>query len=111
MKKEPDSKEILKFIWGRYEFQVYSPTDSLPEGPGLFVFAGRESAQTAWTALYIDRTESLAGLFPNHQCWYRAVQLGATHVHVRVEPQKEIQQEMKKELILHYKPRLNDLCS
>ena len=105
---ELDSELIPKVDWLYYEFQVYSPTENLPEGPGLYVFAAPGSKER-WFPLYIGSCESLAGLLPNHQYWYRAGQLEATHIHVREEPQKEIRLKMEQELIRYYKPRLNDL--
>ena len=107
MKKEPDSKEIIKFKWLYYDFQVYSPNDNLPEGPCLYVYAAPGPTETSWTAFYIGHTESLVALLPTDKYWQVVWQLGATHVHVRMESQMETRQEIQKELVRYYRPRLN----
>ena len=60
-----------------------------------------------WTALYVGQTESLAARLPTHERWLEATRLGATHIHVRVEPLAMLRAAMEQQLIQTYQPRLN----
>ena len=92
--------------WLGLEFHVYGPSTNWHAVPGLYVFAGVNSANE-WYALYIGKAESLAERLPTHERWLEATQLGATHVHARVEQQAGRRATLEKQLIENYQPRLN----
>ena len=92
--------------WLDYEFRVYGPDTDWYAVPGLYIFAGLNSAG-GWLALYIGSTESLAERLPAHPRWQEAVRLGATHIHARVEQHKETRLALEQELIQACQPRLN----
>lgn len=92
--------------WLNYEFQVCDPSGDWNEVAGLYIFAGLNSVGR-WMAFYIGSTESLAERLPNHPMWPVAIQLGATHIHAKVEPNVLIRLAQERELIRSYQPRLN----
>ena len=96
-----------KVKWWNWDFIVYKHSGNWSEVAGLYIFAGLNSTQTAWTAFYIGHTESLAARLPTHEHWQEAVQLGATHVHARSEPQEVTRKAIERILIQNYQPRLN----
>lgn len=93
--------------WRFWDFQVLLPDDEhFPEEPGLYVFAGLNSAKE-WVPLYIGETGSLAERLATHEKWTEAEQLGATHIHVRVEESATVRLSIETELIRDYQPRVN----
>ena len=92
--------------WLDQEFQVFEYSANWYAVPGLYIFAGL-NPQGQWYPLYIGKAESLAERIPTHERWQEAGQLGATHVHARVEQQKAKRAIQEKQLIQNYQPRLN----
>ena len=87
-------------------FTVYSPQVNWNAVAGLYIFAGR-GLMGNWTALYVGQTESLAVRLSTHERWLEAARVGATHIHVRVEPLPMTRDAMEQQLIQTYQPRLN----
>ena len=88
-------------------FTVSLPQTNWDAGASLYIFAQRGGLMRLWTALYVGQTESLAARLPTHERWLEATRLGATHIHVRVEPLAMLRAEMEQQLIQTYQPRLN----
>ena len=106
----PLLKEVVE--WLDYAFTVYEYDVSWHEVGGLYVFAGPRLTLTGnprWHAFYVGRTHSFSERIPTHEKWSEAVQLGATHLHARVEPRGLRQGLIETELIDRYQPELNVL--
>ena len=78
--------------WLDYEFTVYEDVFAdWPEVGGLYVFASREKTSLVgprWLPLYVGRTRNFCTRLPTHERWQEAQRLGATHLHLRVEPEE-----------------------
>lgn len=95
-------------FWLNYEFTVFDPGTALwSDVAGLYIFAGHNLTRDAWLAKYIGQTSSFANRLPGHEQWLPAVGLGATHVHLRVEPVAATRLRIERELITYYRPPLN----
>jgi len=93
--------------WLAYEFTVYPATGvTWGEAPGVYIFAGRDP-QNQWQAFYVGQTDSFRRRVPGHERWKAAAQLGATHVHARVEKQTLQREGIVRELIQAFRPPLN----
>lgn len=98
------------FNWDGYVFDVCHHHDNWPEVPGLYIFAGVRSESQGirqWQALYVGETQDFSARIPNHENWPAAVRLGATHVHARVEPDREVREAIESYLIKVFQPPLN----
>ena len=96
--------------WLDTPFTVYELKGDWNEVPGLYVFAGLVKGRLGthqWHAYYIGQTEDFSVRLPTHESWPAAVQLGATHVHARVERKAVERERLEKELIRNYQPNLN----
>ena len=96
--------------WLGYEFEVYQHDANWNEVAGLYVFAVQELGDQetlVWSALYVGQTDSLKSRLPTHEKWPEAVQLGATHVHARVEPEAKQRALIEQALIDACQPPLN----
>lgn len=91
--------------WLRWDFGVFSKEGDWPAKPGLYVFAGFWSGQ--WYPQYLGQTGSFDTRLPTHEKWSESVQLGATHVHVKIVHTKHERDAIEAELIQAYKPPLN----
>ena len=97
--------------WLDTAFGVYEPSTDWNAVSGLYVFAARQGSELAgyrWRALYVGQTRSLASRLPTHEKWSEAVQLGATHIHVRVEELVDKRVRLERALIEAYRPPLNE---
>lgn len=94
--------------WLDRDFHVYDARATAWNGvPGLYIFAGEDSAQRVWRALYVGQTHSFEERIPTHERWPEARQLGATHVHARVEQDAVLRTALERQLIQAFQPPLN----
>ena len=91
--------------WSGHEFTVSQHYTDWPSVSGLYVFARQDPE--GWIALYIGEAESFHTRLPTHERWQEAQQLGATHVHVKTEPEAAERQALEEQLIQLYQPPLN----
>ena len=71
--------------WGGYVFEVYHASQTNWNNvPGVYIFAGLSADAQWWHAKYVGQTKSFASRLANHERWYEAEQVGATHIHARV---------------------------
>ncbi|TXT21074.1 MAG: hypothetical protein FD138_4110 [Planctomycetota bacterium] len=89
-----------------YEFSVCTQDANWRDLPGVYIFCGINHQQR-WIAHYVGQTDSFAERLPNHERWLEARQLGATHVHARVVSPMATRDQVERELIRGYQPRLN----
>lgn len=92
--------------WMTYQFGVYSPDTTWNEVSGVYVFCG-VSSQNQWVPLYIGQADNFRSRFSAHEQWGPASRLGATHIHALVVPQSATRDQIERELIKSYQPRLN----
>lgn len=96
-----------KVWWLTHEFYVFQAGNvTWKQAPGVYIFAGLDSGGV-WRPLYVGQTNSLADRLANHPKWPEASQLGATHIHARVEQYPAERLRVESELIAAYQPRLN----
>ena len=99
--------------WGGIEFEVYQPDTEWNDVGGVYIFTVQQPAGLLgdrWQALYVGETESFENRLDlsNHEKWESAVELGATHIHIRNEGtmmRKALELKLRDELT----PRLNDV--
>ena len=93
--------------WLEHDFTVYRHGDDWNEVAGLYIFAAPDLIDGGWLPLYIGQALSFAERLPNHENWPEAAILGATHIHVRVEPDESLRLDLERRLIRAYQPHLN----
>lgn len=93
--------------WLSYEFFVYVPETTWNNVSGIYIFAGL-NFENQWIPYYIGQCDSFQSRIPSHEKWDRARSLGATHIHARNVPLQEDRDRIEEELILAYRPTLND---
>lgn len=85
-------------------YDINAATNWKSDG-GLYIFAGDKGGH--WFAYYVGQTEDLKDRIPTHERKDEAVRLGATHVHVRLEPQAATREKREDFLIQYLQPPLN----
>ena len=96
----------MKVTWLSHEFEVYEKVADWYDVAGVYIFAGLNN-QNQWVPLYVGQTNSFHTRIPSHEKWSRAVLIGATRVHARVESLEATRLVMEQELIQAYDPQLN----
>jgi hypothetical protein len=93
--------------WLTYSFSVFDMNGTTwNEVGGIYIFGGIQS--NLWYPKYVGLAESFKNrLTPNHEQWYPAQMLGATHVHAMVVPQAGSRLLIERELIQKLQPPLN----
>src|SRR2546430_7955264 len=71
--------------WGGHAFYVLSMEADWNDEPGVYIFAGIQ-ADALWHAYYVGITESFKARLQDHEHWFAACRLGASHVHALVVP-------------------------
>ena len=90
-----------------YLYGVFPMNGAWSLQPGNYAFSYR-AQDGQWVILYCGQTESLAGRFPNHEEWPRALRVGATHVLAHVTSGGlVVRQAEERDLIAAYNPPLN----
>jgi hypothetical protein len=64
-------------------------------------------SRNRWIPLYIGQTNSFATRLPNHERLDKAIRLGATHIHTRIERKQSDRDILEKALIQHLQPNMN----
>ena len=96
--------------WSGFEFTVLDYGADWNAVGGLYIFAGLVTVlpgMTQWKAYYVGSTEDFSTRIPSHEKWLAALQLGATHVHARVEQGPLQRTTLEQSLIQTYQPPLN----
>ena len=96
----------MAISWLTYDFEVYDTNTTWNDVPGLYIFTGLNQ-DNLWVPLYVGQAGSFADRLPGHERWEEARQLGATHVHARVERLAANRDTAEALLIEHYQPVLN----
>lgn len=84
---------------------IYRLGESLPPGPGVFVFAGHNSRR--WTAIYVGETSDIRSRTPGHETLPEALLLGATHVHIARIADANTRRSAAERLVFMYGPPMN----
>jgi hypothetical protein len=92
--------------WLNYLFTVYDPNTSWNDVGGIYIFSGLNQNRL-WVAHYIGQTNSFKNRLSNHDQWYPAVRLGATHVHAMGALLLASLDTIEEQLIRAYQPSLN----
>lgn len=92
--------------WLNHEFHVCLKDANWNNVSGVYIFTGL-NRQNQWVPIYLGQADSFRNRIPSHEQWSPAKQLGATHVHARVEPLKANRDQLEKDLIRAYQPQLN----
>jgi excinuclease UvrABC nuclease subunit len=95
-----------KISWDGHEFSIHVPLVNWSAAAGIYVFTGLNQAKK-WVPLYIGQASSLAERLANHERWSEAQRLGATHIHAKVVPHQSQRDQIEKQLIQAFQPRLN----
>jgi hypothetical protein len=98
--------------WLNHEFGVYIPDETTwNDVAGIYIFTGLVHTSRypsgAWKPYYIGKATSFKYCLPDHEAWYEAVPLGATHVHAMVAPLEASRDTIEQQLIEAYQPVLN----
>lgn len=87
------------------QMDIYRLGESLPPGPGVFLFAGHTSSR--WYAVYAGETSDLQSRTPGHETLPEALLLGATHVHLARVPDPNMRRSIAERLVFMYGPAMN----
>ncbi|MYE34668.1 MAG: GIY-YIG nuclease family protein [Gemmatimonadales bacterium] len=97
---------MSQVTWSGYIFNVHSPDSSFPARGGVYVFdKGYEFNKKAY---YVGQTSNLRDRLSGHEKWDDAEDLGATHIHIRLEAIESTRLRIEREIIDEYDPPLND---
>ncbi len=95
-----------KISWLNNEFSIHQHSANWSDTAGIYIFCGINS-QNQWVPFYIGQTDSFSNRLPSHEQWEPARNLGATHVHARSVSQQSQRDNLEKQLIQSFQPRLN----
>lgn len=96
----------IDLLGTRYEYTVCRFDLPWNDVPGIYIFV--RWSGSAWVPLYIGQADSLKSrLCASHECWPKAVALGATHVLARWVPNALARETEERRLIEAYDPPLN----
>ena len=88
-------------------FTVSLPQTNWDAGASLYIFAQRGGINEVVDGP-VCWPDGITGCKAStHERWLEATRLGATHIHVRVEPLAMLRAAMEQQLIQTYQPRLN----
>lgn len=96
------------FTWLGSRFFAYPPRTEWHDVPGVYIFAGINT-NSEWYPIYVGQTDSLAERLRNHEKWWEAQRLGATHIHAKTVWSRAQRLSLERQLILAYEPQLNQL--
>jgi excinuclease UvrABC nuclease subunit len=92
--------------WLSHEFNIHEHGVNWNNVSGIYIFSGHNHLKQ-WVPLYIGQAESFSNRIPSHEQWSPARKLGATHVHAMAVSNQSQRDEIEKQLIKAYQPRLN----
>lgn len=95
-----------KVTWLTHEFSVHQHGANWNDTAGIYIFCGLNQ-QRQWVPLYIGQAASFRDRLPSHEQWNPARKLGATHVHAKAVSQQSQRDNIEKQLIQSFQPRLN----
>jgi excinuclease UvrABC nuclease subunit len=98
---------VISMWLDKYRFEVVGPNVTWKPVGAVYIFSYFDVALNYWPALYIGQAASLAERLPSHERWEEATRLGATHIHVHVEPDQARRDAIEAELISTFQPPLN----
>jgi hypothetical protein len=102
------AEAIFRGISGRlHRFNACRPQDTFSAGPAVYCFARPGPAGRGWTPLFLSRTGNLAKRLAGHEQWEEAQLLGATHVLVHQQDERDVREYVEADLASSLKPVMN----
>ncbi len=99
----------IKVNWQGHTFSVHNHEANWADVPGIYIFSGFNQQRQQWIPLYIGQAESFKNRLSSHERWAEARKHGATHVHAMRLTQQTERNNVEKQLIQSFQPRLNTL--
>ncbi|MBI3437362.1 MAG: hypothetical protein HY054_01690 [Proteobacteria bacterium] len=102
------AEAIFRGISGRlHRFTACRPQDAFAAGPAVYCFARPGPAGRGWTPLFLSRTGNLAKRLAGHEQWEEAQLLGATHVLVHQQDERDVREYVEADLAQSLRPVMN----
>lgn len=90
-----------------HRFNVCRPQDDFTPGPAVYCFARPGPAGRGWTPLFLSRTGNLAKRLSGHEQWQEAQLLGATHILVHQQDERDVREYVEADLAQALRPVMN----
>lgn len=102
------SEAIFRGVSGRlHRFRVYRPHEQFAEAPAVYAFARPGLGGRGWTPLFVSRTGSLSKRLASHEQWPEAQLLGATHVLVLEQDERDAREYVEADIVQALRPVMN----
>src|SRR5690349_19983318 len=102
----PDA--ILRSVSGRlHPYDVCRPQQVFSAGPAVYCCARPGPAGRGWTPLFMSRTGNLAKRLAGHEQWEEAQLLGATHILVHQQDERDVREYVEADLAGSLRPVMN----
>ena len=102
------AEAIFRGISGRlHRFDVRQPHAEFGDGPAVYCFARPGPGGRGWTPLFLSRTGNLAKRLAAHEQWPEAQLLGATHVLVCQNDERDAREYVEADLSAALRPVMN----
>ncbi|MBY0563350.1 MAG: hypothetical protein K2P58_04105 [Hyphomonadaceae bacterium] len=102
------SEAIFRGVSGRlHRFRVHRPHDQFGEAPAVYAFARPGLGGRGWTPLFVSRTGNLSKRLATHEQWPEAQLLGATHVLVLEQDERDAREYVEADIVQALRPVMN----
>ena len=102
------AEAIFRGISGRLQrVDVLQPHADFSQGPAVYCFARPGPGGRGWTPLFLSRTGNLAKRLAAHEQWPEAQLLGATHVLVCQNDERDAREYVEADLAQALRPVMN----
>ena len=102
------AEAIFRGISGRlHRFAVHRPDADFTSGPAVYCFARPGPSGRGWTPLFLSRTGNVAKRMAAHEQWPEAQLLGATHVLICQDDERDAREYVEADLAQALRPVMN----
>lgn len=102
------SDVIFRGVSGRlHRFEAHRPDAAFPERPAVYCFARPGHSGRGWIPLFLSRTGNLSKRMASHEQWPQAQRLGATHILICQDDERDAREYVEADLAQALKPVMN----
>lgn len=102
------SEAVFRGVSGRlHRFRVHRPQEQFAESPAVYAFARPGLGGRGWTPLFVSRTGNLSKRLASHEQWPEAQLLGATHVLVLEQDERDAREYVEADIVQALRPVMN----
>jgi hypothetical protein len=102
------SEVIFRGASGRlHRFEAQRPDAKFADRPAVYCFARPGHGGRGWIPLFLSRTGNLAKRMASHEQWPEAQLLGATHILIHQNDERDAREYVEADLAQSMKPVMN----